>query len=104
MVSVIAPAGTGKTRLVEEFLAWLPENLARDATTAIAQCLPYGQQLTYWPMRQVVFALTKTDEDTPPAEVREAIGVWLRNIGVENAERDAKLIAATIGEATEGVD
>ena len=104
MVSVIAPAGTGKTRLVEEFLNWLP-NLAENATVAIAQCLPYGQQLTYWPMRQVVYTLTGTDEDTPPADVREAIGRWLREAGVENADRDAKLIAATIGEAgTEGVD
>src|SRR5689334_21837873 len=104
MVSVIAPAGTGKTRLVEEFLSRLPE-LAKDAIVAIAQCLPYGQQLTYWPMRQVVFALTKTDEDTPPQEVREAITAWLKDIGIENADRDAKLIAATIGEAgPEGVD
>src|SRR5438105_5357065 len=104
LVSVIAPAGVGKTRLVEEFLTWLP-NLAPDATVAIAQCLPYGQQLTYWPMRQVIFTLTNKTEDSPPAEVREAIGSWLRDVGVENAERDARLLAATIGEAgTEGVD
>src|SRR5437773_2474720 len=104
MVSVIAPAGTGKTRLVEEFLTWLP-NLAPNATVAIAQCLPYGQQLTYWPMRQVIFTLTGTGEDTPPGQVRDAIGMWLRDVGVEDAERDARLIAATIGEAgMEGVD
>ena len=104
MVSVIAPAGTGKTRLIEEFLGWLPA-LAKDATVAIAQCLPYGQQLTYWPMRQVIFTLTDTDEDTPPAEIREAIGSWLRDVGVENVDRDTRLIAATIGEAgPEGVD
>src|ERR1700716_930165 len=40
MVSVIAPAGTGKTRLVEEFMDWLP-SLAPNAVVATAQCLPY---------------------------------------------------------------
>ena len=104
IVSIIAPAGTGKTRLLEEFLDWLP-GLAPNARVATAQCLPYGQQLTYWPMRQVIFTLTGTTEDTPPAQVRDAIGLWLRDVGVENAERDARLLAATIGEAgTEGVD
>src|SRR5438445_4495164 len=104
MVSVIAPAGTGKTRLVEEFLTWLP-NLAPNAIVATAQCLPYGEQLTYWPMRQVLFTLTGTNEDTPSGQVRDAIGSWLREVGVEDAERDERLLAATIGEAgTEGVD
>jgi class 3 adenylate cyclase len=104
MVSLVAPAGVGKTRLVEEFLGWLP-SIAPDAVTAMAQCLPYGQQLTYWPMRQVIFALTGTSEDTPPAMVRDAIGLWLRDVGLENADTDARLLAATIGEGgTEGVD
>ena len=104
MVSVIAPAGTGKTRLVEEFLDWLP-SLAPEAIVATAQCLPYGQQLTYWPMRQVLFTLTGTSEDTPPGQVRDAISMWLRSIGIEDPDRDARLLAATIGEAgTEGVD
>ena len=104
MVSVIAPAGTGKTRLVEELLDWLP-SLAPDAVVATAQCLPYGQQLTYWPMRQVLFTLTRTSEEATPAQVREAIAEWLHGLGAENAERDTRLLAATIGEAgTEGVD
>ena len=104
MVSVIAPAGTGKTRLVEEFLDWLP-SLAPNAVVATAQCLPYGQQLTYWPMRQVLFTLTGSNEEATPTQVREAIAAWLRGLGVEDAERDTKLLAATIGEAgTEGVD
>ena len=104
MVSVIAPAGTGKTRLVEEFLDWLP-SLAPNAVVATAQCLPYGQQLTYWPMRQVLFTLTGASDEATPAQVREAIGAWLEGLGVEEVERDTRLLAATIGEAgTEGVD
>jgi class 3 adenylate cyclase/tetratricopeptide (TPR) repeat protein len=104
MVTVIAPAGTGKTRLVEEFLDWLP-SLAPNATVATAQCLPYGQQLTYWPMRQVLFTLTGSNEDSSPTQVREAIATWLGGFGQENVDRDAKLLAATIGEGgTEGVD
>lgn len=104
MVSVIAPAGTGKTRLVEEFLDWLP-SLAPNAVIATAQCLPYGQQLTYWPMRQVLFNLTGHSEDAMPAHMREDIAEWLRGLGVEDADRNAKLLAATVGEmGTEGVD
>ena len=104
MVSVIAPAGTGKTRLVEEFLDWLP-TLAPNAVVATAQCLPYGQQLTYWPMRQVLFNLMGHREDAMPAHMREDIAEWLRGLGVEDADRNAKLLAATVGEmGTEGVD
>ena len=104
IVSVIAPAGTGKTRLVEEFLEWLP-HLAPDALVATAQCLPYGQQLTYWPMRQVILTLTGLNEDASPAQIRDAITTWLRDAGLEDAERVARLLAVTIGEAgTEGVD
>ncbi|MGH2512020.1 MAG: adenylate/guanylate cyclase domain-containing protein, partial [Candidatus Limnocylindrales bacterium] len=50
LVSIVAPAGTGKTRLVEALLERLPE-INRGGTVAIAQCLPYGQRLSYWPLR-----------------------------------------------------
>ena len=103
LVSVIAPAGVGKTRLVEEFLTWLPA-LVPDVAVATAQCLPYGQQLTYWPMRQVLFTLTGKNEDTPPAELRDAINNWLTDVGVQNPEGDARMLATTIGAGTEGVD
>jgi class 3 adenylate cyclase len=49
LVSIVAPAGTGKTRLLEEFLAGLDPD--QGWQVAIARCPPYGQTLTAWPLR-----------------------------------------------------
>ena len=94
LVSLIAPAGTGKTRLLEEFLDWLA-GFSPDARVATAQCLPYGQQLTYWPMRQILFSLAGVSEDADPAELLPAVREWLAAVGADPAR--AELLAATIG-------
>jgi class 3 adenylate cyclase/tetratricopeptide (TPR) repeat protein len=96
LVSVIAPAGTGKSRLLEEFLDRL-EARAPDARVAIAQCLPYGQRLTYWPLRAVLYRLIGANEDAPPAAVRDAIAAWLEANDAPDRERIGPLLAATVG-------
>jgi class 3 adenylate cyclase len=98
LVSLIAPPGIGKTRLLEEFLDRLP-SLAPHATAAISQCLPYGQRLTYWPLRQVLFRLVGIPEDAPPDAIREAVAAWTADAGVEDAPRVAEFLAATVGAA-----
>ena len=55
LVSIMAPAGTGKTRLLEEFLAHLDP--AEGFQAAVARCPPYGQTLTYWPLRGLLTGL-----------------------------------------------
>ena len=96
LVSVIAPAGTGKSRLLEEFLDRL-EARAPDARVAIAQCLPYGQRLTYWPLRAVLYRLIGASEDAAPAAVRDAIARWLEANDAPDRERVGPLLAATVG-------
>src|SRR5256714_1167700 len=96
LVSVIAPAGVGKTRLLEEFLERLPSIEPR-ATVAIAQCLPYGQRLTYWPLRGVLYRLIGVSDDAMPGAVRGAIRAWLGGSGLEALDREAELLAATVG-------
>ncbi len=104
LVSVIAPAGTGKSRLVEEFLARVPA-LAPDARVAIAQCLPYGQRLTYWPMRALLFGLLDLPDDAPPEEIRRRAADWLTSAGADEPAETADLLAATIGAGdTDAVD
>ncbi len=55
LVSIVAPAGTGKTRLLEEFLKRLDPDDGFEVATV--RCLPYGQTLTYWPMRGLLSGL-----------------------------------------------
>ena len=96
LVSLIAPPGIGKTRLLEEFLERLP-SLAPHATTAISQCLPYGQRLTYWPLRAVLFRLVGIPEDATLETIREAVAAWTTAAGVEEATRVAEFLSATVG-------
>src|SRR2546427_5821094 len=49
MVSVIAPAGTGKTRPGAE-IPTLLAHLTPNATVATAQCLPHGEEPTHSPL------------------------------------------------------
>src|SRR6185369_701623 len=73
LVSVIAAAGVGKSRLLEEFL----DGLDPATKVAIAQCLPYGQRLTYWPLRAILLSILSLTPDSPPEAVRTALGAWL---------------------------
>jgi class 3 adenylate cyclase len=81
LISIIAPAGVGKTRLLEEFLERLPE-IEPQAMVAIAQCLPYGQRLTYWPLRAVLYRLIGVPDEAKPHVVRTAIRAWLDGSGM----------------------
>jgi class 3 adenylate cyclase len=96
LVSIIAPAGVGKSRLLEEFLERLPA-IEPNATVAIAQCLPYGQRLTYWPLRGVLYRLIGVADDSKPHAVRQAIRTWLDGSGPEAVDRTVDLLAATVG-------
>jgi class 3 adenylate cyclase/tetratricopeptide (TPR) repeat protein len=90
-VTIIAPAGTGKTRLLEEFLSRELPSLAPNPQIAYAQCLPYGSQLTYWPLRQMLFSLLAIPEDAEAEEIRQRVAGWL------DEPRYADLIATSVG-------
>lgn len=100
LITITAPAGTGKTRLLEEFLARLPEQQP-EARVVTAQCLPYGQRLTYWPLHTLLLQLLGLPEDTDPDEVRPAAQAWLERAADSAPHRTAELLAATFG-TTEG--
>jgi class 3 adenylate cyclase len=91
LVSIVAPAGTGKTRLLEEFLAGLDP--AEGWQVATARCLPYGQTLTYWPLRGLLDELL----GAPFSLARVAEAFAAGGHSNEDAGRLAGLLLATLG-------
>ena len=49
-VIVTGEAGLGKTRLVQEFAG----RLGGEAHVLTGRCLPYGEGITFWPLREVI--------------------------------------------------
>jgi DNA-binding SARP family transcriptional activator/tetratricopeptide (TPR) repeat protein len=50
LVTVMGEAGLGKTRLVHE----LAGRLGHEVNVLTGRCLPYGEGITFWPLREVV--------------------------------------------------
>jgi DNA-binding SARP family transcriptional activator len=50
LVTVIGEAGLGKTRLVYE----IARRLGHEVSVLTGRCLPYGEGITFWPLREVI--------------------------------------------------
>ncbi len=97
LVSIVAPAGTGKTRLLEEFLAHLDP--AEGFQVALARCLPYGQALTYWPLRGLLTGLLGEEIGKP-----QVVDAFVRGGQTpEDAARLADFVLTTLGVEQEEV-
>jgi class 3 adenylate cyclase/tetratricopeptide (TPR) repeat protein len=60
-MTLIAQAGVGKSRLIEEFVS-----TADEARVVKGRCLPYGRGITFWPLVEIVRdAAAIRDEDSP---------------------------------------
>ena len=54
LFTILGTAGVGKSRLAQEFAA----EAAEHATVAIGRCVPYGEGITFWSLREIVAELT----------------------------------------------
>ena len=94
LVTITAPAGTGKSRLVDEFAARLGPGVG----FATAQCLPYGAAVTFLPLRGLARGLLHAETDADiPARLRATFA--LAGYADQDCARLASVIGATLGEA-----
>src|SRR5215218_199099 len=85
LVTVVGPAGIGKSRLVGALL----DHVRGQATAAVGRCLPYGDGITYWPVAEIVRGLAGAP--TQPAVASLIDG--------SSPDEESELIAARISRA-----
>jgi class 3 adenylate cyclase/tetratricopeptide (TPR) repeat protein len=67
LVTVVGPAGIGKTRLAGELVAAVGER----ATALQGRCLSYGEGITFWPLQEILRSLPERPAGAPdPEEAR----------------------------------
>src|SRR5438105_8958518 len=81
LVTLVGPAGIGKSRLAAELSA----RLRQEARTVSRRWLPYGDGITFWPLVQIIGALGAEDG------VREILA------GVEDGDLVAERVLSAIG-------
>lgn len=89
LVTVLGPAGIGKSRLVGELASLLPAG----ARFAQGRCLPYGEGITYWPVAEVVRELAGIADDDSIEDAHA------RLVGLLGGEADAELVAGKVASA-----
>jgi class 3 adenylate cyclase/tetratricopeptide (TPR) repeat protein len=91
MATVVADAGVGKSRLIDEFAA-----ACGPKTTVIrGRCLPYGEGITFWPLREAARDAAGVDLNDPPDVARSRLDKLIGDEAV------SARIASAIGLATE---
>jgi predicted ATPase/class 3 adenylate cyclase len=89
LFTVLGTAGVGKSRLVHEFVT----EVERQATVLRGRCLPYGEGITFWPVRELVQAAAGILNTDPPDEALEKLAKLVQG------EDDTELIAEYVGQA-----
>jgi predicted ATPase len=102
LVSVIGPAGIGKTRLLAE-LANYVDGLAEVVLWHSGRCLSYGEGVAYSALAQMVRQRAAIPEEATPAEtdekLRAALGHWIDEPEERAQLGDALAVLVGPGEA-----
>ena len=91
LVTVVAPAGVGKSRLLAELATQLTDR----ATVLTGRCLPYGDGVTYWAVAGILRDATQTTENADPREIAAALRGRVADL--PEGARMGDVLAAVVG-------
>jgi class 3 adenylate cyclase/tetratricopeptide (TPR) repeat protein len=84
IVTVMGPAGVGKSRLTHE----LTSRLGARANVLEGRCLSYGDGITFWPVTSVVMGAIGMDERDTQVEARRKVSELLATTAAHDATDD----------------
>ena len=90
LVTVVGEAGLGKTRLVYE----LGRRLGGEVNVLTGRCLPYGEGITFWPLREVIRQAAGGHDS--PESIKALLG------GQADAEEVAARLSLAVGPGNQG--
>jgi class 3 adenylate cyclase/tetratricopeptide (TPR) repeat protein len=74
-VTILGPAGAGKSRLTAELLGEVGDK----ATVLVGRCLPYGEGITFWPVVEIVKQAAGIGRSIAASESRRRIAAIVGN-------------------------
>jgi tetratricopeptide (TPR) repeat protein len=86
LVSVIGPAGIGKSRLAWEFLKYV-DGLVEGVWWHEGRCPAYGEGISFWALGEMIRSRARLPEDADEAATRAAIAAMLAEHVPDEAER-----------------
>jgi class 3 adenylate cyclase/tetratricopeptide (TPR) repeat protein len=90
LVTVMGPAGVGKSRLTGELLA----GLGSRATVLQGRCLPYGEGITFWPIASVLMEAVGIEERAAEGEAQRKVRELLVGTGEAPSDDDEMVCEA----------
>jgi predicted ATPase len=87
LVTILGPAGAGKSRLAAELLGEIDD----EATTLVGRCLAYGEGITFWPVVEIVKRAGGLGPALSASESRRRIA------SIVGDDREAEPIVDTLG-------
>jgi len=98
LVTLLGEPGIGKSRVVDEFLAGLPE----ETKVLTGRSSPFEEEVEFWPVAQMVHRQLGVDPDGPSPgleeRLREAVAEWVDADEVEGAARRLGLAVGLRGD------
>jgi hypothetical protein len=95
LIAVVGEPGIGKTRLTDELVG----RIAPGMTVHRGRCLPYGEGITYWPLREIIWSAADILLDDYAAQAEWKLGRLVARLAEnpEDAEHTMAALARTAG-------